>query len=50
MSHQPLSMLVTTALMRGGDKILLVEQQGEDAWSPTWALPGGVVEPGKLLL
>jgi ADP-ribose pyrophosphatase YjhB (NUDIX family) len=35
-------------LIRRGQDILLVQQQGDDHPVPTWALPGGVVEVGEL--
>lgn len=41
--------LVTAALIRRDDHILLVQQQGPADPAPTWALPGGVVEEGELL-
>ena len=40
---------VVAALIRHGEHILLVEQQGPDFPIPTWALPGGVVESGESL-
>lgn len=36
------------ALIRRGGDVLLVQQQGPDDPSPTWALPGGVVDIGEL--
>ncbi len=41
--------LVTAALIRRDDQLLLVQQQGLTDPAPTWALPGGVVEAGELL-
>ena len=41
--------LIVSALLRQGDHILLVQQQGLHDPSPTWALPGGVAKPGELL-
>jgi 8-oxo-dGTP diphosphatase len=41
---------VAAALIRRDDEILLVCQQGKDDAEPTWALPGGVVEPGEMLI
>ena len=35
--------------MRRGEEVLLVRQQGADDPAPSWALPGGVVEPGERL-
>lgn len=40
---------IVAAVVRQGDAILLVQQQGADDPRPTWALPGGVVEEGELL-
>jgi 8-oxo-dGTP diphosphatase len=42
-------MLVVAALVRRGDAVLLVCQQGPDDSQAYWSLPGGVVEPGELL-
>lgn len=39
---------VGAALIRWGSDILLVQQQGPHDPVPTWAIPGGVVEPGEL--
>lgn len=41
--------VVVAALVRRGDEILLVREQGPDDPEPKWALPGGVAEPGELL-
>lgn len=41
--------LVVAALIRRHDRVLLVRQQGPGDPEPSWALPGGVVEPGELL-
>lgn len=41
--------LIVAALLRQGEKVLLVQQQGPHDPSPTWALPGGVVKSGELL-
>lgn len=41
--------LVVAGLVRRGDEVLLVQQQGPGDPEPSWALPGGVVEPGELL-
>ena len=40
---------VVAAIIRQGDDLLLVRQQGPDDPSSTWALPGGRAEPGELL-
>ena len=40
---------IVAAVVRQGDAILLVRQQGADDPRPTWSLPGGVVEDGELL-
>lgn len=40
---------IAAALIRRGDEILLVQQQGPADSFPSWALPGGVAEPGELL-
>lgn len=40
---------VAVALIRQGNTVLLVHQQGPDDPAPTWALPGGVAEHGELL-
>lgn len=41
--------LVVTAVVRKGDEVLLLEQQGPDDPAPSWGLPGGRVEEGELL-
>lgn len=41
--------VVAAAVVRRGDEILLVREQGADDLEPKWALPGGVAEPGELL-
>jgi ADP-ribose pyrophosphatase YjhB (NUDIX family) len=41
--------LIVAALLRKGDTILMVEQQGPGDPAPSWALPGGMVEPGERL-
>jgi 8-oxo-dGTP diphosphatase len=41
--------LVAAALVRKGEQVLLVRQQGPDDPEANWSLPGGVVEPGELL-
>jgi 8-oxo-dGTP diphosphatase len=41
---------VVAGILRRGNEILLVEQQGKDDPAPSWALPGGRVEPGELLI
>ncbi len=40
---------IVAALIRRGDTVLLVREQGPDDPAPVWALPGGVVERGELL-
>ena len=40
---------IAAAIIRRGNDILLVQQQGETDPAPVWALPGGVVEEGELL-
>lgn len=40
---------IVAGIIRRGDEILLVEQQGPDNPTSMWALPGGRVEPGELL-
>jgi len=49
---QPLSgpKTVAVAVLRQGEEIVLVSQQGPKDPEPHWALPTGVVEPGELLL
>ena len=42
--------LIVSALVRRGEDLLLVEQQGPDDAEPSWMLPGGRVEPGETLL
>ena len=44
----PQHIQIAVALIRRDDNILLVQQQGPDDPLPTWALPGGGVEPGEL--
>ena len=41
--------LIAAAVIRDRDRILLVQQQSKNDPSPSWALPGGVVENGELL-
>jgi ADP-ribose pyrophosphatase YjhB (NUDIX family) len=41
--------LIAAAVIRDRDRILLVQQQSKNDPSPSWALPGGVVEDGELL-
>ena len=43
------NILIMAALIRQGDSILMVEQQGLGDTVPSWSLPGGVVEPGERL-
>ncbi len=40
---------VVVALIRHGDEVLLVKQQGDDDATPGWSVPGGVVGDGELL-
>ena len=40
---------IAAAVVRQGENILLVQQQGPNDPAPFWALPGGRVEPGELL-
>ncbi len=39
---------VAAGIVRQGDHVLLVRQQGPADPEPTWALPGGMVEGGEL--
>lgn len=39
---------VAAAVIWRGEELLLVRQQGTHDPAPSWALPGGVVEPGEL--
>ena len=39
---------VAGAIIRHGDAVLLVQQQGPTDALPTWMSPGGVVEPGEV--
>lgn len=41
--------LVVAALLRRGEAVLLVRQQGARDPAPLWALPGGVVKAGEML-
>jgi 8-oxo-dGTP diphosphatase len=41
--------LIVAAIIRRGEEILLIKQQGPDDPLPYWALPGGRVEEGELL-
>jgi 8-oxo-dGTP diphosphatase len=43
-------MQIVAGIIRRGDEILLVEQQGRDDPTSSYALPGGRVEPGELLI
>ncbi|MBV9279531.1 MAG: NUDIX hydrolase [Chloroflexi bacterium] len=49
MSATPRVHHIVAAVIRRGDQVVLVRQQGPDDPGPVWALPGGVVEPGELL-
>lgn len=40
---------IVAALIRQGDDVLLVRQQGSSDPTASWALPGGGGEPGELL-
>lgn len=40
---------VAVGLIRQGDQVLLVQQQGPDDPHPYWTVPGGMVEPGEWL-
>lgn len=42
--------LIVAGIVRRGENLLLVEQQGPDDAEPSWMLPGGRVEPGETLL
>jgi 8-oxo-dGTP diphosphatase len=44
------TLVIVAAIIRRGDEILLVEQQGPNDPTSSWALPGGRVEPGELLI
>jgi 8-oxo-dGTP diphosphatase len=44
------SLLIVAAIIRRGNEILLVEQQGPNDPASAWALPGGRVEPDELLV
>ncbi len=48
-SMESMRLFVVAGLMRRGDQVLLVQQQGPWDTEPTWGLPGGVVEPGERL-
>ena len=41
--------IIAAGILRQGDKILLVEQQGKNDPTSSWALPGGFVEKGELV-
>jgi len=43
------SRLVVAAVVRQGEQVLLVQQQGPHDPGPAWALPGGMLESGELL-
>ncbi len=47
---QQTSYLIVAAIIRRGDEVLLVVQQGPDDPAPAWALPGGVVEASESLV
>lgn len=40
---------IAAGILRQENKILLVEQQGKNDPSTSWALPGGIVEKGELV-
>jgi 8-oxo-dGTP diphosphatase len=41
--------LIVAGVLRQGDRVLLVRQQGRGDPADAWELPGGVVEDGELL-
>ena len=41
--------IIAAGILRQEEKILLVEQQGKNDSTSSWALPGGVVEKGELI-
>ena len=41
--------IIAAGILRQGDTILLVEQQGKNDLNSSWALPGGFVEKGELV-
>lgn len=43
------TVFIVAALVRRGDDLLLVEQQGPDDEASSWMLPGGRVEQGETL-
>ena len=43
------SRLVVAAMVRRGEQVLLVQQQGPQDPGPAWTLPGGMLESGELL-
>ncbi len=45
----PYTTLIVAALIRQGDSVLLIQQQGAAESEPYWALPGGVVERDEYL-
>jgi 8-oxo-dGTP diphosphatase len=47
-SERPLHRIVA-GVLRQGDTVLLVRQQGPDDPEPNWALPGGLVEASETL-
>jgi len=49
MSDYHLAYQIVVGLLRKGDDVLLVRQQGPEDVVPNWALPGGAVEQGELL-
>ena len=49
MDAAQLTYQIVAALIRRGDEVLLVRQQGPDDPARSWALPGGIVETGELL-
>ena len=40
---------IAAGIIRRGDEVLLVQQQGADDPVAVWSLPGGVAEPGEVL-
>lgn len=40
---------VAIAILRDGDDVVLVQQQGANDAQPYWVLPGGLVEAGELI-
>ena len=45
----PRTYQIAIGIVRRGDEVLMVRQQGPDDPQSYWVLPGGLVEPGETI-